>query len=277
MTYKLICDSCTDLPQEILSDVHVEKIPLSLQIGGETIPDDDSIAQDVLLDKIRQCKEALHTACPSPAQYMDAFDMEGDNYVVTLSANLSGSHNAATQAASIYREEGGTGNVHVFNSRSASAGQVLVALKIRELAEAGTPFDQVVEKIETFIGRMQTLFVLDNLDTLRKNGRMTKVQSLVSGAFRVKLLMGGTREGEIEKLGQGLSMKQTLVRMASRMAEDADHEGRTLVVAQCNCPERAEEFCALVRERCKFKDIVVVPAGGVSTLYANDGGIITAY
>lgn len=277
MTYKLICDSCTDLPQEFLADAHVEKIPLSLQIGGETIPDDDSIPQSVLLDKIHHCTEALHTACPSPAQYLDAFDMEGDNYVVTLSANLSGSHNAAMQAASIYEEEGGTGHVHVFNSRSASAGQVLAALKLRELLEAGTPFDQVVEQVEAFISRMQTLFVLDDLGTLRKNGRMTKVQSLVTGALRVKLLMGGTREGEIEKLGQGLSMRQTLVRMASRMADDPDHVGRTLVVAQCNCPDRAEHFCSLVHDRCKFSDIVVVPTGGVSTLYANDGGIITAY
>ena len=178
---------------------------------------------------------------------------------------------------SIYREEGGQANVHVFNSRSASAGQVQIALLIRELAEQGLPFDQVVERVETDLSRMQTLLVLEDLEHLRTHGRLTKVQSLVTGALRVKLLMGATREGEIEKLGQGLSLRQTLARMVSRMAEQADHAGRRLVIAHCNCRERAEYVRELVLERCRFSEVLIVATGGISTVYANDGGIIAAY
>ena len=181
------------------------------------------------------------------------------------------------QAKTIYQDEGGKGNVHVFNSRSASSGQVQVALLIRELADSGLPFGQVVEQVEAFIDRMKTLFVLETLDNLRKNGRLTKVQSLVTGALRVKLLMGATREGEIEKLGQGLSIRQTLARMVSRMAEDADHAGRRLVIAHCNCPERAEHVLEMVRQRCQFGEVQIVPTSGIATVYANDGGIVTAY
>ena len=212
-----------------------------------------------------------------PAQYLEQIAEDTDNYIVTLTARLSGSYNAAVQAVSIYREEGGQANVHVFNSRSASAGQVQIALLIRELAEQGLPFDQVVERVETYISRMQTLFVLEDLENLRKNGRLTKVQSLVTGALRVKLLMGATREGEIEKLGQGLSLRQTLARMVSRMAEQADHAGRRLVIAHCNCRERAEYVRELVLERCRFSEVLIVATGGISTVYANDGGIIAAY
>ena len=277
MTYQLICDSCTDMPAETLQDPHVVKVPLSIQVGPETVIDDENFRQLELLQKMRAWPDAPKTACPSPSDYMGHFREDKDNYIVTLSARLSGSYNAAMQARAIYREEGGRANVHVFNSRSAVSGQAQIALLIRELAGSGLPFDQVVERVEAYISRMQTLFVLENLDNLRKNGRLTRTQSLVTGALRVKLLMGATREGEIEKLGQGLSIRQTLARMVARMAENTDHVGRRLIVAHCNCLERAEYVRELVRQRCRFGEVLVVPVGGVATVYANDGGIVAAF
>ena len=277
MTYKIICDSCTDLPPELLLDPHFVKVPLTIQVGPETVIDDESFRQGELLQKMRAWPDAPKTACPSPARYLAQFDDEKDNYLITLSGCLSGSYNAAMQARAIYREEGGAANVHVFNSRSASAGQVQVALLIRELAGQGLAFHQVVEQVEAYIDRMQTTFVLENLENLRKNGRLTKVQSLVTGALRVKLLMGSTEKGEIRKLGQGLSIRQTLARMVSHMADCGDHGGRRLVIAHCNCLERAEYVCELARKRCQFSEILIVSTGGISTVYANDGGVITAY
>ena len=277
MTYRLICDSCTDLTAEMLQEPHTVKVPLTIQVGPETVVDDENFRQKELLQKMRAWPDAPKTACPSPAAYMKQFLDDGDNYIVTLSGRLSGSYNAAVQAKTIYQDEGGKGNVHVFNSRSASSGQVQVALLIRELADSGLPFGQVVEQVETFIDRMKTLFVLETLDNLRKNGRLTKVQSLVTGALRVKLLMGATREGEIEKLSQGLSIRQTLARMVSRMAEDEDHAGRRLVISYCNCQERAEHVLELVRKRCQFREVVLAPTGGIATVYAYDGGIVAAF
>ena len=277
MTYRLICDSCTDLPPEVLQDPHITKVPLSIQVGAETVVDDESFRQKEFLQKMRAWPDAPKTACPSPSTYLERLIEDGDNYIVTLSAALSGSYNAAAQALAIYREEGGRANVHVFNSRSAVSGQAQIALLVRDLAGAGLPFAQVVEQAEAYISRMQTLFVLENLDNLRKNGRLTKVQAPVTGALRVKLLCGATRGGEIERLGQGLSVRQTLARMVSRMAADPDHAGRRLIITHCNCPERAEHVRELVRQRCQFGEILIAPAGGIATVYADDGGIVVAY
>lgn len=277
MTYKIFGDSCTDVPEEMAGDPHFVRVPLTIHVGADTIVDDESFDQQNLLEKMRAWPDAPKTACPSPSQYMSRFLDRGDNYIITLSGALSGSYNAAMQARAIYREEGGAGNVHVFNSRSASAGQAQIALLIHELAGAGRTFQQVVEAVEAYIRRMQTLFVLENLDNLRKNGRLTRMQALVTGALRVKLLCGATREGEIEKLGQGLSIRQTLARMVSRMAEDEDHAGRRLVISYCNCQERAEHVLELVRKRCQFKEVVLAPTGGIATVYAYDGGIVAAF
>lgn len=277
MTYRLICDSCTDLAPEMMQDPFVQKAPLTIQVGAETVVDDDNFNQGELLQKMRVWSDAPKTACPFPSAYLDMFLKEGDSYVITLSGLLSGSYNAAMQARAIYREEGGRGNVHVFNSRSASAGQTQIALLVRELAGRGLPFAQVVEKVESYIDRMKTMFVLENLDNLRKNGRLTRMQSIVTGALRVKLLCGATPEGEIQKLGQGLTVRQTLAKMVGRMAEDQDHVERRLVIAHCNCLERAETVREMVRQKCRFGEILTVATGGIATVYANDGGIVTAY
>jgi len=277
MTYRLICDSCTDLPAQTWADPCVRKVPLSIQVGPETVIDDSTFRQKELLQKMRAWPDAPKTACPAPSTYLDQFSDGADNYVVTLSSPLSGSYNAAMQAKAIYEEEGGTGNVHVFNSRSAVSGQAQIALLIMELAGGGMSFDQVVERVEAYISRMKTLFVLENLDNLRKNGRLTKMQSLITGALRVKLLCGATREGEIEKLWQGLSIRQTLGKMVSHIAADPGHVRKLLVLAHCNCQERAEHVLELVRKRCQFKEVVLAPTGGIATVYAYDGGIVAAF
>ena len=275
--YKIIGDSCTDLTEGMLQKGCFVKVPLTIEVGEDTILDDESFDQKSMIERMYTWHESPKTACPSPAQFLEQIDDEADNYIVTLSARLSGSYNSAVQAASVYREDGGTGNVYVFNSRSASCGQVQIALLVSELCEKGLAFDEVIERVEAYTSRMQTMFVLENLDNLRKNGRLTRMQALVTGALRVKLFMGATREGEIEKLGQGLSIRQTLARMISAVADDTDHIGRRLVIAYCNCRERAEFLREQFAERCKFSEIIMVPTGGISTVYAFDGGTIIAY
>ena len=277
MSYKIVVDSCCDLPPAALKDPHVVKVPLTIRVGESTFVDDDTFDQGDLLWSMRHSEDAPSTACPSPQAYWDAYQGADDVYVVTLSALLSGSHNSAEQARCLMEEDEPQVNIHVFNSCSASSGEVLVAKKIRELAEAGLPFKKVVREVEQFIYRMKTLFVLESLENLRKNGRLTKLQAVVTSALKIKLLCGATPEGEICKLGQALTVKQALRKMVDHMAEDPDHQGKDLVLSHCNCLERAFQVKAMVEEKCRFASIQVVEAGGITTVYADDGGIVAAY
>lgn len=277
MSFKIVVDSCCDLSPQMLKDPCFVKVPLTIRVGDSTFVDDNDLDQADLLWTMRQCESAPSTACPSPADYLDAYQGADEIYVVTLSALLSGSHNSAEQARMMLEEDEPQVNVHVFNSCSAAAGEVLVALKIRELAASGMPFKHVVREVEQFIYKMQTLFVLETLENLRKNGRLTKLQAVVTGALKIKLVMAGTSEGEICKLGQALTMKQALGKMVDKIASDPEHKGRTLVISHCNCLERAFQVKAMLEAKCDFADIIILDAGGITSVYANDGGIVTAY
>lgn len=278
MSFKIIVDSCCDLTPAMMASGDFIPVPLTLQVGGDTIVDDASFDQADLLWRMKNCDQGAGSACPSPAAYLSAFDCGADElYVVTLSALLSGSHNSAAQAQALYLDSHPGANIYVFNSCSASAGEVLVALKVKALAQSGLPFDEVVKEASRFIREMETYFVLEDLDNLRKNGRLTRLQSIVTGALRIKLLMGATPEGEICKKGQALSVKQALSKMAAFFAADEHHAGRVLCIAHCNNLERAFYLKDLALKTCRFSDIIICETGGISTVYANDGGVVAAY
>ena len=279
MGFKIVVDSCCDLTGQMLKDPHFVKVPLTIRSNGSSFIDNETFDQADLLWAMKQSDDAPATACPSPQSYLDAYQgpEDEDVYVVTLSTLLSGSHNSAEQAKLLMEEDHPNKNVYVFNSCSASSGEVLVALKVRELAESGAPFKHVVREVEQFIYQMQTMFVLETLENLRKNGRLTRLQSVITGALKIKLLMAATPEGEICKLGQMLSMKQALSKMVDHMANDPAHAGRTLAICHCNCLDRAFQVKAMAEQRCKFAHILILEAGGITSVYANDGGIVTAY
>lgn len=131
--------------------------------------------------------------------------------------------------------------------------------------------------MEQFIYQMQTLFVLESLDNLRKNGRLTKLQAVVTSALKIKLLCGATPEGEICKLGQALSMKQALNKLVERIAADPAHKGRTVAICHCGCLDRAFQVKRRIEETCQAEKVLILEAGGITTVYANEGGIVVAY
>lgn len=278
MLYNIIVDSCCDMTREMIGSGRFHNVPLTIYVGENEFVDDLSLNTQDLVDAMAMCEDASHTACPSPADYLAMYEAcEGDLYVVTLSALLSGSYNSAWQAAQIFLEEHPQRRIHLFNSCSAAAGETLLAAKIDELAASGLPFEEVTTQVEQYAAGMNTLFVLENLDNLRKAGRLTKVQSLVTGALHVKLLMGSTPEGEICKRGQALSIKQALSKLVGIMSDDEAHRGKTLCIAHCLCRERAEHFAALAKKSCDFSKILITETRGISSFYANSGGIIAAY
>ena len=90
------------------------------------------------------------------------------------SGKLSGSYNSAVLAADLYHEEHeDSKQIHVFNSKSASIGETLIGLKIQELEESGASFEEIVTEVESYISSMNTFFVIETLETLRKAGRLS--------------------------------------------------------------------------------------------------------
>ena len=278
MSYKVVIDSCGELLDECKQDPRFESVALTLSVDGVNIIDDETFDQADFLKRVAECPECPKSACPSPERYMRAFDCEAEHvYAVTLSAELSGSYNSAVLGKNLLQEDHPDRQIHIFNSKSASVGQTLIAMKIQECEEEGLPFEQVIETVDAYIEQQRTFFVLDNLETLRKNGRLSKVKALVASALKIKPVMGSTEEGAICQLDQARGMNKALVKMAQAIVEKtADSGQKTLAISHCNCHERAILLKNALEERMPIKKIVILDTAGVSSMYANDGGVIVA-
>lgn len=275
MSYKIVVDSCCELPEELKKDPHFESVPLGLEVGDYHILDDENFDQKTFLAKVAACPTCPKSSCPSPERFMNAYKCDADNiYVVTLSAKLSGSYNSAVLGANLYHEQYGEKNIHVFDSESASCGETQIALKVMELEEAGFSFADVVEQGEKYRDEMHTYFVLDNLETLRKNGRLSNVKAMVASTLSIKPIMISDG-GQIAQQGQCIGMKKALAKLADYLvAEVPGLLGKRLMITHCNAPQRAEHMKELLLKKAQFKDIIILDTAGISSMYANDGGII---
>lgn len=278
MKYKIIVDSCGELTPEMKQDERFASAALTLEVGADTIVDDDSFDQADFLRKVAAYPECPKSACPSPEVYQRGFEADAEHlYAVTLSAELSGSYNSAELGKSLTLEEHPDKKIHVFNSKSASIGETLIALKIQECEEAGMEFEQVVETVDAYIESQHTYFVLENLETLRKNGRLSRVKALVASALKAKPVMGATPEGTICQLDQARGINKALVKMVDYVKEGENNSSdKILAISHCNCPERAQMVKEALLERMQVKDVIILDTAGVSSMYANDGGIIVA-
>ena len=277
MNYKIVVDSCCDLTEELKADNHFQIIPLTLQVGDIQITDDETFNQKSYLKLVKESEECPKTACPSPEAFMNAYDCDADAvFVVTLSQHLSGSYNSAVLGRSLYLEEKGEKHIAVFSSDSASVGEVILALKIRELCEAGKSFDEVVKEVSDYRDNLNTYFVLETLDFLRKNGRLTGIQAVVASVLNIKPVMGADK-GTIIKLDQARGIDKALRKMAQWVAKQAVDPGhKTLAIAHTNCPDRARKVKEIICSLIDVKDVYVVNTAGVSSTYAGDGGVIIA-
>lgn len=285
MTYKIIGDSCLDLTEEMKKDSRYQMIPLTLQVGKIQVVDDETFDQKAFIELVRACPDCPKTACPSPEMFKEAFESaDGEAvFVITLSGHLSGSQNSAALAKKLYEEEmterglaEKMKKILVIDSLSASSGELNIAMYIKDLCEAGLSFEEVSEKVLAYRDGMRTYFVLESLDTLRKNGRLSGLQAFFATALNIKPVMGADK-GVIIKLDQSRGISKALQRMCDIAVKSAgDTSGRRAVVCHVNNPERAEYVKTELEKRGHFKEIVITNAAGVATVYANDGGIVLA-
>lgn len=276
MNYKIVVDSCCELPEELKKDSRFEIVPLTLIVGDVyEKEDDENFNQKEFLEIVAKSPVCPKSACPSPERYMQAYQTDAERvYVVTLSSHLSGSYNSAVLGKNLYHENFGDKSIYVVDSKSASCGETQIAFKLVELEEQGLSFEEITEKIEEYVKGMNTYFVLDNLDTLRKNGRLSGVKALVASTLSIKPVMGA-EDGNIIQRGQSVGIKKALAKMADYVVKEVvEPEKKNLMITHCNAPERAQSVKEQIESKVKFKNILIMDTAGLSSLYANDGGVI---
>ena len=278
MNYKIIVDSCCDMTRELAERLGVSAIaPMTIRVGQKEFIDDETLDLPGFMAEMKASKEGASSASPPPFAFMEAIESAIHSFVVTISSQLSGSFANAELGKSMAAENGVT-DVHVFDSKSASAGEVLVAMKLRELLSNGIPREQIIKSINSFIDNMKTYFVLERYDNLIKNGRLNKVTGKIVSMLNVKLVMGSDGDGSIILHAKPRGTTQMLDKIVSFIkSSNRPTHGENMVICHCNNLPLANQLSSLVKKHFNFKEILIIPTRGAISLYADDKGIVMAF
>ena len=277
LNYKIVADSSCDLNDELKEKMDIGLVPLKIDVGGKTFVDDENLDVIELLEAMENSYEPIKTSSPSPGDFLKEYE-KGDNvFVVTLSSALSSTYSNAVLAKNIALE---TGNkfIHVFDSLSASIGETLISLKISESIQNNLKPKEIANKVEEYIDEMKTFFILESLDNLMKNGRISKTMGHIASMLSIKPIMGGDDSGSIKLVEKVRGSKRAFNRLVEIIGEEGSQfEDKTLGISHVNALDRAEELKKAIEERYNFKEIIIVETAGLSTSYAGEGGIIIAF
>lgn len=277
--YAIIADTSCETTEEMRKDYGLTYASFKIDIDNKTYVDDDNLDLDAYIEHMNKSPNPIKTACPSPGEFKEALEENKDAdelFIITISKKLSGTYDSATLARNMFIEENPDKKVYVIDSKSAVAGETNVYLELVKLLDQNIQFEEIVEKITEFVDNMRTLFVLEDLSNLIKNGRMSRPAGMIANMLSIKPVMTAN-DGEIElhELSRGINNSlNKMVKAVGTFVEDT--LDKTIVISHVRAPEKVEKIIEGIKSAYDFAKIEVIQARGLSSGYAADKGIVIA-
>jgi DegV family protein with EDD domain len=210
MTVKIVTDSTSDLPQELIQEYGITVVPAYVQFSGKTYRDGVDISQDEVYQKMVSDNIVVKTSQPPPADFIAAYKklLEDTDEIVSLqvTSKLSGIYNSALQAKEMI---GGNKRIEVIDSMSASMGLGLMTLAAARLAKAGEDISVILDEIKSSIPSTHLWGIFDTLKYLFLGGRIGKAKALLGGMLHVKPMLTMSN-GELQPTGLARSRSKGL-------------------------------------------------------------------
>lgn len=276
--YKIISDTSCDLTKKEIKDLGIEYVPFKISIDGKDFTDDENLNIDDFLEAMKSTENPINTACPSPYDYLKIIEENKDKdiYILTISSKLSGSYNSAKVAEAEAKEKFENLKIHVIDSKAASAGTTRIALKLLDLVKE-KDFEEIVKEIEKDTNLETTMFVLESMKNLIKNGRIKKTAGLIANVLNIRPIMI-SNDGEIELFEINRGMKKSLDKMIKAIESKCKIEKPDLItISYVANKERAEKLKEKIEELYEDVKVHIRHTNGLSSGYADIGGIVIAF
>lgn len=278
MNYKIVADSSCDLNDDIKEKLNIKLVPFKLTIEDEHFIDDENIDMNRFIKKMKKSKSAIKSSIPSPGDFLEAFGDSENVFVITISKKLSGTYNSAILAKEMALKDNGDRFIHVFDSKSGSVGETLVALKLNELIKEGKSNKEIVNEIEDYTKDIETYFISQDLNNIIKSGRLSKTKGLVATILNILPIMGSDGDGNIVLIDKVRGKKRAFDRLVEIIGESKkSFKEKILGISHKNALSKAVDIKNEIQEKYNFKDIIIVETKGLSTGYINDKGVFIAF
>lgn len=275
MTYRIVSDSSSNI-FSLNSEISYTTVPLKILVDGVEYTDEPGLDTEALVAKMEASQWGSSTSCPSPQEWMNAFD--GADYIfgITITSGLSGSYNSALNGKEMYLEKNPDAKVYIVDSLSTGGEMELIIEKIAECMEKDMPFEEAVQTIQDYQTHSHLVFTLESLSNLAKNGRVSPAVAKVAGLLGIRFLGRASEEGTLQQAHICRGPKKTLTTTFAEMVKMGYKGGKVRIHHSLNLAA-AEKLKNLILAEFPGADVRIVPCTGLCSYYAERGGMIIGF
>ena len=277
MKVAIMTDSCCDLPINFIKENNIELMSLVVNIKGKDVIDDlgQTIESKEFYNTLR-AGELTSTACVNTFDYIESFKKHIKNsesiIYIGFSSGLSGCINSASIARETVLEEYEDADITIIDSKSASLGLGLLVYYVCDLLNRGYTKEEIIEWVEDNKLKVNQWFTVDDLNHLKRGGRLSQTSAVIGSILQVKPIMNINREGKLIPILKVKGRKKAIKSLAEKVREKIiDSENKIIFISHGDCIEEAETLKQLILEGNKVKDIIINTVGPVIGSHSGPG------
>ena len=275
----IVVDSTNDLPDATLDHHGIVSVPMQVMFGQETFRDRVDLKPSEFYRRLRDAKELPTTSQPTPAAFVKAFRAareEADEVLgIFVSAALSGTY-ASAQAAV---RAAGVSNVTLVNSRTASLGVGLLALRATELAEQGWGAEAIALELERVRDQSGVFLTVDRFDNLIRSGRVSRGKAWLGSVLDIKPVLEVDAVGRIIPSARVRGRDQVVPRVLTMLEQRLTPRPTSIRfgVVHAEAPEEAERVRTALTAAYRPKEVLVGSATAVIGTHVGEGAWAVFY
>jgi len=269
----VVTDTTHYLPPAFVAERGVHEVSLYVNDGDRHEREADITDLTAFYDGLRTAATLPTTSQPSIGDFLAVYEplVQAGRDVVSIhiSGGISGTVEAARQAAAELSERAAGARIEVIDSRLGCGALGLVVLAAAAVAQASGDVDAVAARAREAGAATRLWFAVDTLEYLHRGGRIGAAQAWLGGALKIKPIL--TLDGEITPIERVRTSRRSFERMVDYMRSRHDDGADGWVVQHIQAPEIAERLVESGRELFGSEPVFVSEVGPVIGAHVGPG------
>lgn len=279
MKYGIVVDSGCDLlslRENVADKIDFTRVSLKLDIGDKEFIDSFDLNIEEFMKEMYSYKGKTGSAAPSPNEWLKAYEKSENIFAITITGTLSASYSSAKIGMELFKDRYPNRNIYIIDSKSTGPEMSLIVRKLTEYITENMDFESICKKIEEYRTHTHLLYILESLDNLVKNGRVSRLKASMAGILGIKMLGIASEEGTVELLHKCRGKMAVYDKAITEMLERNYHGGR-IVIAHCFANDVANYIVSKIKEKYHDSDIDIMRTSGLCSYYAEKGGLLIGF
>lgn len=281
MQIQIMTDSGADLSTSLIDRYNIKVVPLNVHFGDEQYQSGVDLDISTFYSKMKHADNLPTTSAPAPYEFYEAYKEIDPNkpiLMLSLSQELSTTHDNAVAGKNMLLEEEPSRNIVVLNTKTATSGMTLLTDEAGRCIEEGMEFDTLVQHMEERIEQTATLVFLRNVENLIKGGRLDRFKGTIAKTLNIKILMKKSDIGTIEVAEKVRGNKKALRRFLEQIGEyTKSFEDKVIAISHSSTEDKAKSFINEIKDRYAFNDTILTEMGPLIATHAGEGGYVISF